>query len=150
MFLDNKTYNWPLTKTIILPRQRVGCVSFFESELHLGRSKEFNNEGIKVQVNRTLKSYSFSSLKKRENKQADSTWNLPEPCVLVCSRCFNNTFQNQYPLILLSPLFQAPHLDQQNAKQALSLTKELSITLKNTSSNISIDLIWLSSLHKFY
>ena len=73
MFLDNKNYNCPLAKTIILPRERVGCVYFFDSELHLGRSKEFNNEGIKVQVNRTFKSYSFSSLKKRENKQADSS-----------------------------------------------------------------------------
>ena len=34
---------------------------FFDSEPFLGRYKEFNNQGIKMKVKGTLKSYSFLS-----------------------------------------------------------------------------------------
>ena len=56
------------------------------SEPYLGWSKESNNQGIKVQVKRTFKSYSFSS---RRKKQTNSAWNFLEPRVLVYSRCLN-------------------------------------------------------------
>ena len=37
---------------------------YHHSELYLGRSKESNNQGSKVQVKRTVKSYSFCHKKK--------------------------------------------------------------------------------------
>ena len=64
-------------------------------------------------------------------------------------RCLKPPFQNQCPLILLSPLFQPPGQDQQNGKHCHLLHQSFRITLKDTSSNISIDPIGLSSLHGF-
>ena len=58
-------------------------------------------------------------------------------------------FQNQCPLILLSPLFQPLGQDQQNGKHCHLPPQSFRITLKDTSSNISIEPIGLSSLHKF-
>ena len=71
-----------------------------DSEPYLRWSKESNNQAVKVQFKRTFKSYSFLLQK----KQTDSAWNFSECQVLVWSRCFKPQFQNQCPLILLSPL----------------------------------------------
>ena len=42
----------------------LGMYLFFDSEQHLGRSKEFNNQDTKVQVKRTFKGCSFFFIKK--------------------------------------------------------------------------------------
>ena len=57
-FLDNKTYNWPLVKTIVSPRHQPRCVSVLWFWT-VPRNPKF--KGIKVQVKRTFKRYSFLS-----------------------------------------------------------------------------------------
>ena len=48
----------------------LGVYIFFNSEPYLGRSKESDNQGLKVQVKRTFKSYSYLSQEtKQTNKQ---------------------------------------------------------------------------------
>ena len=66
-FLDNKTYNWRLVKTIVNNRHQPEC---HHSEPYLGKSEESNNQGIKVQVKRAFKSYSFCHDKKGETGSA--------------------------------------------------------------------------------
>ena len=82
----------------------LGVYFFFDSEEYQGRFKESNNLGIKVQVKRTFKSYSFLSRKKTPKK----------------------------------------------SKYCDLLPQSFRITLKDTSSNISIDPIDLSTFYKFY
>ena len=72
---------------------------FLDSEPQLGKSKESNNQGMKLQVKRAFKSYSFLLIK----IQTDSAWNWPQLQILVCSNCLNPLLQNQCPLILLPP-----------------------------------------------
>ena len=76
--------------------------------------------------------------------------------VLVRSRCLKPQSQNQCLLILLPPLFHSPsppthtiYQDQQTGKHCHVLPQSFRINLKDTSSNISIDSIGLSSLHDF-
>ena len=45
------------------------------SKMYLGRSEESNNQGIKVYVKRTVKSFSIC----HEKKETGSAWNFPEP-----------------------------------------------------------------------
>ena len=142
-FLDNKTYNWPLVKTIVNHRHQAGC---HHSEVYLRRSKESNNQGIKVQVKRTLKSYSFLSRKKDE---PGSAWNFPEPWVIVPSKCLNPHFKINVLLFCCPLFFTPPGHDQQNGKHCHLLSQSFRITLKDISSNISLNPIGLSSLHKF-
>ena len=97
-FLNNKTYYWPLVKTIINPRHECRRVYiFFDSEPYLSRATESNNQGIKVQVKRTFKSYSFllqnKNKYKYKKKQIGSPWNFIEIRVLVCRRCLNPHFR---------------------------------------------------------
>ena len=61
--------------------------------------------------------------------------------------CLKSTFKNQCPLSLLFPFFQPPEQDEQNGKHCHLLPKSFRISLKDTSSNISIDSTELSSLH---
>ena len=62
------TGHWSKPKSTLDTSLRVHL--FFDSELYLCRSKESNNQGIKVQVKGTFKSYSFLSQKKQESRQA--------------------------------------------------------------------------------
>ena len=58
----------------------------------------------------------------------------------MCSSCFIPLFQNHYPLILLSPLFQPLDQNQPNGEQTVSMTNQViqEYTLKNTPFHISI------------
>ena len=54
----------------------LGVYIFFNSEPYLGRSKESDNQGLKVQVKRTFKSYSYLSQEtKQTNKQTNKKKN---------------------------------------------------------------------------
>ena len=64
------TGHWSKPKSTLDTSLRVHL--FFDSELYLCRSKESNNQGIKVQVKGTFKSYSFLSQKK--NKKVDKLY----------------------------------------------------------------------------
>ena len=122
---------------------------FFDSDPYLGRCKESGNQGIKVQVKRPFKSYSYLSHTHahRHTKQTGSAWNFSEPWVLVCSRCLNLPLQNQCPVFCS---FSTPSQDQQNGKDWDLLSQCFRITLKEAYSNISINPIGLSFLLKFY
>ena len=98
-FLDSKTYNWPLVKTTVNHRHQPRC---HHSQLYLGRFKESYNEGIKVQVRRTIKNHSFLSPKKRTQALLKFSWTLSTSAQQVSQA----PFQNQCLLLLLSPLFQ--------------------------------------------
>ena len=72
---------------------------FLDSELQLGKSKEFNNECMKVQVKRAFKSYFLSP--KSNNKNITKAG---RPCIkfsLTSNKnlqwCFYPLFQNQRP-----------------------------------------------------
>ena len=66
------------------------------SEPWLGKSKESNTQGIKVQVKRAFWKLHFYYQK----KQISSEWNFPNKC----SRYFNSLFQNRYSLILFQKI----------------------------------------------
>ena len=54
----------------------LGVYIFFNSEPYLGRSKESDNQVLKVQVKRTFKSYSYLSQEtKQTNKQTNKKKN---------------------------------------------------------------------------
>ena len=68
----------------------------------------------------------------------------------MCDRCLKSPFKNQCTLILLlSLLFQPPGQDEQNGKHYHLLPQSFRTTLKDTSTNLSIDPIGISSLHDF-
>ena len=121
---------------------------YLDFELKLGKSKEFDNQGMKAQVKRAFKSYSIFITKKSSKK-------VGRLCVKVLSRCPNTLFQSQYPFILLPSLFQKiyqpPGRDQENGKQEQCRLPPQSfrINLKDTSSHISIDPLGLY-LSPFY
>ena len=101
-FLDSKTYNWPLVKTTVNHRHQPRC---HHSQLYLGRFKESYNEGIKVQVRRTIKNHSFLSRKKGHRL----CLNFPEPRVLVHSRCLKPHFRINVSFFCC-PLFFNPQV----------------------------------------
>ena len=76
---------------------------------------------------------------------------FPQLPILVYSRCFIPLFQNHYPLILLSPLFQPPDLNQPNGEQTVSITNPTiqEDTLQNTPFHISIFRMSLSLSKNF-
>ena len=65
---------------------------------------------------------------------------IPEVLEVVCSRCLQPPFQNEFPLTL----FQLPGQDQQYGKHCHLLPQSFRITIKNTTSNISRDPAELS------
>ena len=76
---------------------------------------------------------------------------FPQLPILVYSRCFIPLFQNHYHLILLSPLFQPPDLNQPNGEQTVSITNPTiqEDTLQNTPFHISIFRMSLSLSKNF-
>ena len=131
-----------MVKTIINHRHQPGC---HHSEPYLDRYKEFNNQGIKVQVKRTFKSCFLS----RKKQGTGSAWSFLEFWVLVHCRFLKPTFQNQCSLIMLSFLFQFSCQDHQNGKYCHLLPQSSRITLKFISCNICTGTVGLLFLHKF-
>ena len=105
---------------------------FLNSELQLGKSKEINNQGIKVQVKIAFKSYSFifvTKMQKKQNKketnkpnkQTNSAWNFLQPSRQMC-RGVSLPYFNISTTIFYDPLLFENYLnprgqDQQNDKQ---------------------------------
>ena len=127
---------------------------FFHSEPYIDRSTESNNQGIKVQVKRTFKSYSFlSHTQNKTNKK--KRWTLLEIFLKVECQCAAGAsipyFKINFPLFCC-PLFFNPQvrINKKANKDCHLLPQYFRIALKDASSNISIDPIGLSSFHKFY
>ena len=99
-----------------------GVYIFCDSEPYLVKSKEYNNQGIKVQVKRIFKAIPFFLFVKKRQPLLDIFLNPECYCAAGASTHQPPPFQNQCPLILLPPVFQRPGQDQQNGKQRLSLT----------------------------
>ena len=97
-FLDNKTYNWPLVKAVVNPRQWFGCVCF----LRFWNAPVQNNQGMKVQVKITFKNfYYFLSREKAKTKKRD------RPCLNFFWTLSSTVHQVPYFKINI-PLFCCP------------------------------------------
>ena len=89
---------------------------FLHSELQLGKSKEINNQGIKVQVKIAFKSYSFifvTKMQKNKQKRNKQTKKAGRLCMKFSSafktrmqRRLTPLFQHQYPHFLRPPPFR--------------------------------------------
>ena len=76
---------------------------FLDSKLQLGKSIEFSNEWMKVQVKRAWRSYFFVT-KKVIKKQTSSAWNFLQPSMQVCRGAYIPCFSIN-ALIFCCPFF---------------------------------------------
>ena len=118
---------------------------FLDSEPKLGKSKEFNNQDMEVQVKRAFKCY-FWPIK----KQTGSTWNFVQPPMQVCRcasipnfkinasfLCFPFFFKYINPQIRINKMVKEHIADYHPSPSVFS------INLKDTSSHIFMDSLEL-------
>lgn len=121
-------------------------VTNYCSEPCLGRSKESNNHGIKVQAKRTFKCYFFWHEKKADRLCLKSSWTpstnlqqVPQP--LTSFQMFQ--ISNVPFLFCILFLNHQVRINKVGNKYCPLLPQSLRITLKCTSSNISTDPVGL-------
>ena len=86
---------------------------FLNSELQLGKSKEFNNQGTKVQVKRAFKSF-FPPKPPQKNRQ--TLHEFSSTTSVSMHRCLNPPFQNQCPLFCCLSFFNISTLRSESTK----------------------------------